>query len=109
MRNTFAVIIVPEQIGKICPVLGDLTMNAPVLRKVLFESTNPYVMAEALRGTSNSAPDNRAMSNIEKQMSRFILEPPLSNEVSAERCQSGRILTSDCGVSQLKAHFGEPN
>jgi len=26
------VIIVPEQIGKTCPVVDDFTMNAPVLR-----------------------------------------------------------------------------
>ena len=39
------VINVPEQIGKICPVAGDLTINAPVLLKLPFESTKPYVMA----------------------------------------------------------------
>jgi hypothetical protein len=41
VRKTLGVIIVPEQIGKICPVEGDLTMNAPALLNVLLESTNP--------------------------------------------------------------------
>jgi hypothetical protein len=40
VRKTFAVIMVPEQIGRMTP-LGDFTMKAPVFEKVLFESTNP--------------------------------------------------------------------
>ena len=31
----------PEQMGKILPVVGDLTMNAPVLVKTLFVSAKP--------------------------------------------------------------------
>ena len=40
--------------GKICPVVGDLTMKAPVLGNALFESTNPYVIAEAFGDTSSN-------------------------------------------------------
>jgi hypothetical protein len=75
VRNTFGVIIVPEQIGNISPVSGDLTINAPVLLKVLFESTNPYVIADAFGGSSAAV--NRLASSTEKQTSRFIGEPPL--------------------------------
>jgi hypothetical protein len=64
-------IIVPEQIGKIWPVVGDLTMNAPVLLKVLFESTKPYVMAEAF-GVSNSDAVIKLTVSATKQINRFI-------------------------------------
>jgi hypothetical protein len=67
------VISVPEQIGKICPVLDDLTMKAPVLGKVLFESTNPYVIAEVL-GASKRLPQIRLSVRQAKQITRFMLE-----------------------------------
>jgi len=67
------VIIVPEQIGKFSPVVGDFTMNAPTFRYVLFESTNPYVMAEARGDISNNEPTIKLKASTQKQMSRFIL------------------------------------
>jgi hypothetical protein len=76
VRNTFAVIIVPEQMGKISPVVDDFTINAPVLRNVLFESTNPYVIAEARGETSNNDPTTKLRERAKKQMSRFIFESP---------------------------------
>jgi hypothetical protein len=51
--------------------VGDLTMNAPVLLKVLFESTKPYVMAEAF-GVSNSDTVIKLTVNATKQINRFI-------------------------------------
>jgi hypothetical protein len=68
------VIIVPEQIGKICPVLVDLTMKAPVLRKVLVESTKPYVIAEAF-GDSNNDAVNRLVVSTKKPIRRFMGSP----------------------------------
>ena len=76
----------PEQIGKICPVVDDLTINAPVLRKVLLESTNPYVMAEA-RGDSNNATEMRLTVSAKKQISRFIGNLLMIDEAS---CGTGR-------------------
>jgi hypothetical protein len=52
--------------------VGDLTMNAPVLLKVLFESTKPYVMAEAF-GVSNSDAVIKLTVSATKQINRFIL------------------------------------
>ena len=69
-------ISVPEQIGKICPVLDDLTTNAPVLRKVFFESTKPYVIAE-VRGASKRLPQIRLSVRPAKQITRFISEVSL--------------------------------
>ena len=65
-------IIVPEQIGKICPVVGDLTINAPVLRNVLFESTKPYVMAESSGRQQQRRAQIKLNVNANKQISRFI-------------------------------------
>jgi hypothetical protein len=65
------VIIVPEQIGKISPVVGDLTINAPVLRNVLLESTNPYVIADAFGDSSNDIV-NRLVASTKKAIRRFI-------------------------------------
>jgi hypothetical protein len=41
VKKTVGEISVPEHIGKTLPVVGDLTMNAPLLLKTLFVSTKP--------------------------------------------------------------------
>src|ERR1041385_6916669 len=46
-------------------------MKAPVLGKVLFESTKPYVIAEVL-GASNRLPQIRLNVRPAKQITRFI-------------------------------------
>jgi hypothetical protein len=65
------VIIVPEQIGKISPVVGDFTINAPVLRYALLESTNPYVIADVFGGSNNDIV-NRLVASTEKAIRRFM-------------------------------------
>jgi hypothetical protein len=65
------VIIVPEQMGKISPLDADLTMKAPVLLNVLFESMKPYVMAEAF-GVSKSDAVIKLTVSVTKQIIRFI-------------------------------------
>jgi hypothetical protein len=67
------VIIVPEQMGKSWPVSGAFTMKAPVLRNWLFESTNPYVIAEARGTTNRREPIKSPVVKVKKAIRRFIL------------------------------------
>src|SRR5678816_2067144 len=66
-------------------------MNAPVLLKVLFESTKPYVMAEAL-GVRNSDAVTKLTVTATKQINRFISRFSLFVVNAAVDGRDGRIL-----------------
>src|SRR5215813_1144448 len=66
VKKTFGEISVPEQIGKILPVVGDLTMNAPELLKKLLVSTKPETMAFTRDGVMNVTVAARASARISR-------------------------------------------
>ena len=66
-------------------------MNAPVLLKVLFESTKPYVMAETF-GVSNSDAVIKLTVSATKQINRFIRGSPCSFVNAAVDGRDWRIL-----------------